>query len=85
MYQAGQMVLEATRALQDFDKLRRRNLTDQEQLIVYMILLLGQCSKPMAKFIARSTFLMDQLGISSFFFNLLPLLIFKSFCHVVLL
>ena len=73
-YQVGQTVLEATRALQDFDKLRRRNLTGQEQRIVYLILRLCPCSKPMAKFIARSTYLMDQLGISSFFFQFAAIL-----------
>ena len=68
-YQVAQTVLEATRALQDFDKLRTRNLTDQQHAILFRILSLGVCSKPMAKFIARSTFLMDCLGIGSFFFH----------------
>ena len=66
-YQMAQTVLEATRALQDFDKLRTRNLISKEHEFMFLILDLAIFSKPMAKFIARSTFLMDYLGIGSFF------------------
>jgi len=62
-YQLAQMVLEVTRALQDFDKLRTRNLTSKEDEFMFLILQLAMFSKPMAKSIARSPFLMYYLGI----------------------